>query len=274
MLLKLRYLIVLSIGIILSKISLNKGIKRNINGKLFYIKRRRPCTTPLIMMGNFLLRTSRAKVHVLQNFKWLEWSCQIYKEVLNLEVQTDNYKRLILPNLEGIILSALLKSNDKDILLKLKIIGLATRSLEKLHQCQVTWPDGEKRLFSHGDATAANVICDVKSGSCIWCDFDTIHDDNMPSAWRHSDDLRAIIYSAAKYLGWDVLNSLGRVTIENYHNRGVLEQLKQSIEMLQQHPKIYHLAQSKLGFQKRIRLNSILLYELEKVLITQLYDCV
>jgi hypothetical protein len=135
-----------------------------------------------------------------------------------------------------------------------------------MHKSQIMWPDGEKRFFSHGDAKAANVICDLISKTCYILDYETIHDARMSSEWRHSDDLRAIIYSAAECIEPRLFNQLCRMAIRNYTDRAVLAQLKNYIEMLKSCLNVYHFTQGGLGFEKKVTLDAILLRQLRIVL--------
>ena len=85
----------------------------------------------------------------------------------------------------------------------------------------------------------------------------------MESKWRHSDDLRAIIYSAAEYIEPLLLNQLCRTAIRNYSNTAVLTQFKNYIEMSKPCPNVYHFTQGRLGFDKKVTLDDILLRELQ-----------
>jgi hypothetical protein len=146
---------------------------------------------------------------------------------------------------------------------KIEAVGWAIRAIETMHKCQIIWPDGQKRPFSHGDAKVGNIICDLISKTCSILDYETIHDARMSTEWRHSDDLRAIIYSAAQYIEPLLLNQLCRMAIRNYSDRAVLAQLKNYIEMLKLCPNVYHFTQGRLGFEKKVSLDAILLRELQ-----------
>ena len=52
--------------------------------------------------------------------------------------------------------------------------------------------------LSHGDATLRNVLFDPETGNARWFDFDTAHDPGLAPAWRHGDDLRALVYSSVE----------------------------------------------------------------------------
>lgn len=262
MFLRIRYIIAKSLGDLLSRVRLNVLEKHEDIGGTHYLKKRRWYTVPLIIASNVYLRISRTHVHFLSRSKWLLWEHQVYKEILGKESQISDKHTLVLPKLEGVTLSDILRSKNECDVRKIDAVGWAIRAIETMHKCQIIWPDGEKRAFSHGDAKVGNIVCDLISKTCYFLDYETIHDVRMPSEWRQSDDLRAIIYSAAEYIEPHLLNQLCRMAVRNYSNRAVLAQLKNYIEMLKLCPNVYHFTQGLLGFAKKVSLDAILLREL------------
>lgn len=262
MFLRLRHIIAQSLGNLLSRVRLNVLEKHEDIDGTHYLKKRRLYATPLIIASNLYLRISRTHIHFLSRRKWLIWEHQVFKEILGKESQISDHHTLVLPKLQGVTLSDLLRSKNECDVRKIEAVGWAIRAIETMHKCQIIWPDGEKKSFSHGDAKVGNIICDLKSETCYILDYETIHDARMSSEWRHSDDLRAIIYSAAEYIEPHLLNQLCRMAIRNYSDRAVLAQLKNYIEILKRCPNVYHFTQGNLGFEKKVSLDDILLREL------------
>lgn len=247
---------------LLSRVRLNVLEKREGINNTHYLKKRRWYAALIIIASNVYLKISSTYVYFLSRRKWLHWEHRIYKEILGKECQINDHRTLVLPKLEGATLSDLLKSKNECEVRKIEAVGWAISAIETMHKCQINWADGEKRRFSHGDAKVDNIICDLVSKTCYILDYESIHDGKMSSEWRHADDLRAIIYSAAEYIEPNSLNQLCRTSIRNYNDRAVLAQLKKYIEMLKHCPNVYHFTQGNLGFEKKASLDDILLREL------------
>lgn len=263
MFLRLRHIIAQTLGSFLTGVRLNVLEKREGIGGTHYLKKRRWYAAPLIISSNLYLRFSLTHVHFLSRRKWLMWEHRVYKEILGKEPQISEHHTLLLPKLEGVTLSDFLRSKNESDVSRIEAVGWAIRAIETMHKCQIFWPDGQKRSFSHGDAKVDNIICDLISKTCYIFDYETIHDPGMSSQWRHSDDLRAIIYSAAQYLEPHLFNQLCRIAIRNYSDKAVLTQFKNYIEMSKTCPDVYHFTQGNLGFEKKVSLDAILLRELQ-----------
>jgi hypothetical protein len=263
MFLRLRHIIAQFLGNLLSSVRLNVLEKRKGIGGTHYLKKRRFYAALLIIASNVYLKISRTHVYFLSRRKWMLWEHQVYKEILGKESQIGDHNTVVLPKLDGAPLSDFLTSKNESEVMKMEAVGWAVSAIEIMHKCQIIWPDGEKRSFSHGDAKVGNIICDAVSKTCYVLDYESIHDARMSSEWRHADDLRAIIYSAAEYIESDLFNQLCRMAIRNYSNKAVLAQLKNYIEILKYCPNVYHFTQGNLGFEKKASLDAILLRELE-----------
>ncbi|MHC4112514.1 MAG: protein kinase family protein [Planctomycetota bacterium] len=263
MFLRLRHIIARFLGNLLSSVRLNVLEKREGIGGTYYLKKRRLYAAPLIISSNLYLRISRTHIHFLSRRKWLIWEHQVYKEILGKEPQISDHRTLLLPKLEGVTLSDFLRSKNESDVTRIEAVGWAIRAIETMHKFQIVWPDDQKRSFSHGDAKVDNIMCDLKSETCCIFDYETIHDPGMSSQWRHSDDLRAIIYSAADYIEPHLFDQLCRIAVRNYSDKAVLAQLKNYIEMLKTCPDVYHFTQGHLGFEKKANLDAILLRELQ-----------
>lgn len=263
MFLKLRHIAAQSFGKLLSRVPFNELEKRHLIEGAYYHKKRCWYAPLLIIAGNAYLRLLRTHVRMLFLGKWLMWERRVYKELLGMELQPGDGQTLVMPYLEGSTLCDILRSDNGSDAEKLEVIALTVRTIKAMHKCQIIWPDGEKRYFSHGDLTVKNVVCDLVSGSCFVIDYETIHDAKMSSEWRHADDLRTIIYSAAECIEPHLFSQLCRVTIGSYSDKSVLGYLKSYVKISKLRPNVYHLAQSPLGFEKKCSLDVALLCELD-----------
>lgn len=82
----------------------------------------------------------------------------------------------------------------------LQVAGAALRQLAALHERGVPTAGGEE-LFSHGDATAKNVLHDAASGRLSFFDFETIHPPSFSLLERRADDIATLAGSLALALG-------------------------------------------------------------------------
>lgn len=233
---------------------------------MYYFKKRRWYAAPLVIAGNLYLGFLNTHVRFLSQREWLKWEPLVYTEIVGKPIRLQDGHTLILPHLQGDRLSDILRARDKKESDKMGAIKLSVRTLEALHKCQIRWPDGVIRPFSHGDVTGNNIICDMTSHICHLFDFETLHHSKMSNDWRQSDDLRALIYSAAEYIEPYLFRPLCHIVVRNYGNKKVLAQLKHLIKSSTSHPNVYYLAQSRLQYEKKVSLDIILLGELDRIL--------
>ena len=170
MFLRLRHIIAQLLGNLLAGLRLNVLEKREGIGSAYYLKKRRLYATPLIIASNIYLRISRTYVYFLSRRKWLLWEHKVYKEILGKEAKFGDHHTLVLPKLERVTLSDLLRSKNESEAKKMDAVGWAVRAIETMHKYQIIWPDGQKRSFSHGDAKVQNIICDPVSKTCYILD--------------------------------------------------------------------------------------------------------
>lgn len=174
--------------------------------------------------------------------------------------------RLLLPELPGRPLASILASGNYAAEVKLQGVELAIHALQVLHQQRVTWPDGQERPFSHADATVKNVLIDLDAGTGYWIDFETLHDSKAPASWRQADDLRALLYSAARYLERSLLDDVCRRIVHACRGSPAVHELSAMIRAGQQRPNAYHLAQDQLTLPTRRYLDAALLRTLDQAL--------
>ncbi len=109
---------------------------------------------------------------------------------------------------------------------RLRGLGAASRALWDLHRVELPRADGACERLSHGDATLRNVLFDPGTGEARWFDFDTAHDPGLAPAWRHGDDLRALVYSAVESFADVPVALLLRTVQDAYADAGPWEQLR------------------------------------------------
>ncbi|HEX8201594.1 MAG TPA: hypothetical protein VF590_14005, partial [Isosphaeraceae bacterium] len=113
--------------------------------------------------------------------------------------------------------------------------------------------------LSHGDATLRNVLFDPGTGEARWFDFDTAHDPGLSPAWRHGDDLRALVYSAVESFADVPVAVLLRTVGDAYDDPGPWEELRDRLARGILHGSPLHLAQASPPEGRRRELESVLL---------------
>lgn len=230
---------------ILAGVKLNRVTRVVEDGRAYYLKRRCWYAPALIAGAGALLAPHFS---VLPERAWLAWEPGIYRLVYGCDVPLASAGQLRLPELPGAVLAEVLRAANSPLEAKLRALAAAVAALRSLHGLWVRFPGGGAGRFSHADATAHNVIYDPSYGAARWFDFETIHDQRRPQAWRHADDLRALAYSAAACLHEHELAAAARSIVSTYADRSVLLALRGMIGRSRHD--MFRLAQADIGYQK------------------------
>ena len=245
-----------ALGMLLRHAKTSYTLPRGEAGRVGFIKARPWYVAYLIPPGNWYLRWLSTSVSILPTRQWLDWECRLHAELSGVIGQLAGRRHLLLPRIEGEELAAILSSPAKDLLHKDRALRLAAAALVQAHRHSVLWPDGVSRPFSHADATARNVICEVAGGHATWIDFETLHDPRQTVAWRQADDLRALIWSAAETTGADAYGAICAAILDSVSDAAVLSELARVAASGR--PNVYHLAQGLLSPVQHRRLCSVL----------------
>ncbi|WP_044149479.1 hypothetical protein, partial [Singulisphaera acidiphila] len=103
------------------------------------------------------------------------------------------------------------------------------------------------------------VLFDPGTGEARWFDFDTAHDPGLAPAWRHGDDLRALVYSAVESFADLPVALLLRTVRDAYADPGPWEQLRDRLAQGTLHRSPLHFAQACPPVGRRRELESLLL---------------
>ena len=236
-------------GRVLTRVRLSRLVSGVEAGQTVYLKSRRWYAGALICATNRFLAPG---VYVLPNREWLLWEPAIYRLLYGWTVQATTAGQLSLPEIPGMVLTALLRSVHIDAQTRLDALIAATGALSQLHRLWVRFPNGVTGWLSHGDATTDNVICDSATGKARWFDFETIHDSRRSKEWRQADDLRALAYSAAARLPEEELALAAHLLMAAYTDRPILRAFCQAVERLQQRSDVFHFAQTGISYPRNV----------------------
>lgn len=254
-----RHRMVLEWGRSLDCVRLNSLRIDRVDGCFFVSKRRRWYAPFLIAVGNVYLRHLGVRAHVLTNQAWRQWEREVYRKAYGSVLLAGMQDWVQIPLWPGRVLADFLAAPMYTASEKLRAIRLATVSLHRLHQLQVRRPDGQERQFSHGDATVRNVIVTRRLNQATWFDFDMAHDADATEAWRHADDLRALIFSAAKWLPLELYADLTEETLSAYGSPSVMTALLAIVKQSGNRANSFHLAQSGLSYDQTRAISTALL---------------
>jgi hypothetical protein len=187
------------LGPLLGKLRLHAIEPRQAPGRPPTIAKRRRWFGPLLIgPGNLYMRLLGSGVRILPGADWRARERALHRALHGIELETGPRGWLILPRWPGVVLADHARSRLDPAPARLRGLGAASRALRDLHRVELPRADGGCERLSHGDATLRNVLFDPGTGEARWFDFDTAHDPGLAPAWRHGDDLRALVYSAVE----------------------------------------------------------------------------
>ena len=248
------------LGLWLGKLRLHAIEPRQTAGRPPMIAKRRRWFSPLLIgPGNLYLRLLKSGVRVLHGAEWQARERALYRALHGIELETGPRGWLILPRWPGVVLADHARSRLDPAPARLRGLGAASRALRDLHRVELPRADGGCERLSHGDATLRNVLFDPGTGEARWFDFDTAHDPGLAPAWRHGDDLRALVYSAVESFADVPVALLLRTVRDAYADPGPWEQLRDRLARGALHRSPLHFAQACPPHGRRRELESLLL---------------
>jgi hypothetical protein len=244
----------------LGKLRLHAIEPRQDPGRPPMIAKRRRWFGPLLIgPGNLYLRLPRSGVRVLPGAEWRARERALYRTLYGIELDPEPRGWLIFPRWPGVVLADHARSRLDPAPARLRGLGAASRALWHLHRLVLPRADGGPERLSHGDATLRNVLFDPGTGEARWFDFDTAHDPGLAAAWRHGDDLRALMYSAVESFADVPVALLLRTAHDAYADPGPWEQLRDRLARGALHYSPLHLAQACPPDGRRRELETLLL---------------
>ena len=244
----------------LGKLRLHAIEPREAPGRPPTIAKRRRWFGPLLIgPGNLYLRLLGSGVRVLPGAEWRARERALHRALHGIELENGPRGWLILPRWPGVVLADHARSRLVPVPARLRALGAASRALRDLHRVELPRADGGCERLSHGDATLRNVLFDPGTGEARWFDFDTAHDLGLAPAWRHGDDLRALVYSAVESFADVPVALLLRTVQDAYPDPGPWEQLRDRLARGALHRSPLHLAQACPPDGRRRELESLLL---------------
>ena len=193
----------------------------------------------LVWLGDPLVSILDTGVKVLRQREWEERERMIYHTVHGASIRVAADGVLVLPHLRGKTLATLLEDPALEQSTRQKAIELAVVALAEFH----------KAGFTHGDAMAENVMIDLGAGAARWFDFETVHDEDRPLAWRRADDLRALLTTCLLRTAPERLARTLHFILDVYADERVARLLATGFPQVLRRPLAFHLGQAGLSIQ-------------------------
>ncbi len=244
----------------LGKLRLHVIEPRDVLGRPATIAKRRRWFGPLLIGPiNLYLHLLGARVRLLPGTEWRGRERMLHHVLYGIELKTSPWGWLILPRWPGAVLADYARSTIDPAPARLRGLEAASRALWNLHRVELLRADGVCERLSHGDATLRNVMFDPGTGEARWFDFDTAHDPGAAPAWRHGDDLRALVYSAVESFSGVPVAQVLRTVQDTYIDPGPWEQLRDWLARGILHRSPLHFAQACPSSERRRELEALLL---------------
>jgi lipopolysaccharide kinase (Kdo/WaaP) family protein len=209
------------------------------DGERLVRKHRRFYAPLLIWMSGLLLRVLDGGVRVLPQRDWEQRERQIYQRLHGASIRVDTDGILVLPRLAGHTLATLLEDPPLEESIRKRAMEHAAIALADFHRLG----------FTHADAMAENVLVDIAAGVARWFDFETIHDESRPLAWRRADDLRALLVTCVVRSAPEKRVETLELILDAYADEDVTRVIATSFTSVWQRSLALHLLQAPLSFR-------------------------
>jgi hypothetical protein len=206
---------------LIDAVRVNESIPVTVNDRLFWLKRRRFGRSLIIIGGNLFLKFSNSKIWMFaQTRNWQVWEVESYRLLYGLEsdiaIVGDDSVRI--PNVPGISLKRCLEANT----LTPEMLSAAAIEFSRAHGLMMPLLTSE---WSHGDPHLENVLYDAETHQAHLIDFETRHQSGLSAIERQADDLLVFLLDLLGRDRSDNWSEMGRVFLQTYANRAVLENL-------------------------------------------------
>jgi hypothetical protein len=155
------------------------------DGRPVVMKTRTPASAQLAEAANLYFRLAEIPISFCADVKeWQRWEVGCFRMLNGDRFHAHTVGR------NGVCADKLPGENLWDHVtrgtLTRPMIEAAAREFHRAHQIRSAHFRGP---WSHGDATATNVIYDPTAGRARLIDFEIVHDRSLPAPTRHADDL-------------------------------------------------------------------------------------
>ena len=206
---------------LIDAVRVNESVPVTINGRSYWLKRRRFGSSLIIIGGNIFLKFSNSKIWMFARTRnWQAWEVESYRLLYGSESDIDiiGSDSVRIPNVPGISLKRFLVANT----LTPEILSAAAIEFRRAHSLTIPL---RTELWSHGDSHLENVLYDATTHQAHLIDFETCHQPDLSATDRHADDLLVFLLDLLGRDQSDNWLERSRIFLQIYANRAVLEKL-------------------------------------------------
>lgn len=178
-----------TVASMMNRVRVNR-VERTIRNRVpVFVKRRRIGGSIVIWLGNRFLSMAGSRICMfVRTREWIAWEVHcaglLYPDRPAVTAGPGN--AVYLTEVCGISLRELLRRGEPD----LKAFVAAACELRRVHQIHC---DEYNDAWSHGDLHLDNILYDAVSVQATLIDFDTRHELEFNTTWRHADDLKIVL---------------------------------------------------------------------------------
>ena len=208
-------------------LKLSSVSERVWRGRRMVVKRRNAYSEQLADLANLYFRMSNIPIRFWSKVKdWKRWEVGCFK-MLNgdrFRAFASGAHTVCVDKLPGKSLWEYLHRGT----LTRQMLEAAAHELRRAHQF---WSDEFCGPWSHGDAGMENVIFNEKTGRARLIDFEIVHDQSLPAATRHADDLLVFVLDIAAVAPWEKSLPFALRFLDAYGNLDVIAELKSQLAL-------------------------------------------
>jgi hypothetical protein len=253
------------LGAVMARCRLHDICYADRAGDVVVVKSRRPGSRIAIYVGNLFLKYQKCDAEILRTDEWIRWENEVripknetdFASVAELSPGCGH--SFTRRHLSGFSLRQVLKEGRYTDDLKFSAVEWAVDALCQLHRRSADWGRGMIQSVSHGDATVNNVIINFDSQDADWIDFDMRHLPSLSELDRRTDDLRALVFSAAVYLPDSQFPRLAETAISSINDRCLLIRFRERLAFDWWQFDTFQLAQAPLSWNDKRLLTELLL---------------
>ncbi|MDB6151644.1 MAG: hypothetical protein JWL90_97 [Chthoniobacteraceae bacterium] len=180
-------------GALIDRIRINTITRQEREGRVVWIKRRRPAARLILGFANGFFHLATAPLRALADpLLWQRWEVESFNILHAPEFHAFSPEPASAgaDELPGVNLTIHLDGGTITPLMA----AAAGRELHRAHQCHCPQFKG---LWSHGDPHLGNFIYDDRTDRARLIDFEVMHLQALPAKERHSDDLLIFLQDMA-----------------------------------------------------------------------------
>jgi hypothetical protein len=196
-------------------------------GRRLVVKRRHAYGSRLAALANLYFRTANVPIRFLSSVEnWRRWEVSCFKMLNGDRFRAVGWgpHTIYEDKLPGESIWEHMKRGT----LTASMLVAAAKEFRRAHQL---WSDEFGSLWSHGDASATNVIYDRRTDCARLIDFEIVHGRSLPARSRHADDLLVFLLDIVGNVPDRQWLPFALCFLNNYGDPHVIRQLEKHLKI-------------------------------------------